>query len=133
VVGPPKSIEGIRSVHLPGWCSKLVVAHLREFVPDAGTALLFAADPRGEYADNCWRSAWDAARATVGVLGEVREHDLRHYYGTALANAGVSAVVLKSAMGHANISTTMAYVHTQNGTSPDVADLLPEPIARSVY
>ena len=39
-------------------------------------------------------------------------HDLRHTFGTRLADAGVDVVKIKELMGHASIVTTMHYIHT---------------------
>ena len=39
-------------------------------------------------------------------------HDLRHTFGTSLADAGVDVVKIKELMGHASIVTTMRYIHT---------------------
>ena len=41
-----------------------------------------------------------------------RFHDLRHTFATRLIEKGVDIVVVKELMGHANISTTMIYVHS---------------------
>jgi integrase len=38
-------------------------------------------------------------------------HDLRHTFGTRLADAGVDIVKIKELMGHASIVTTMRYIH----------------------
>ena len=38
-------------------------------------------------------------------------HDLRHTFGTRLADAGVDVVKVKELMGHAPIVTTMRYIH----------------------
>ena len=38
-------------------------------------------------------------------------HDLRHTFGTRLADAGVDVVKIKELMGHASIVTTMRYIH----------------------
>jgi len=38
-------------------------------------------------------------------------HDLRHTFGTRLADAGVDVVKIKELMGHASIGTTMRYIH----------------------
>jgi integrase len=39
----------------------------------------------------------------------VRFHDLRHTYGTRMANAGVPMHALQAFMGHSNIQTTEIY------------------------
>src|SRR6266496_712441 len=38
-------------------------------------------------------------------------HDLRHTFGTRLADAGVDVVKIKELLGHASIVTTMRYMH----------------------
>ncbi|HKG61754.1 MAG TPA: site-specific integrase [Pyrinomonadaceae bacterium] len=38
-------------------------------------------------------------------------HDLRHTFGTRLADAGVDVVKIKELVGHASIVTTMHYIH----------------------
>ena len=38
-------------------------------------------------------------------------HDLRHTFGTRLADAGVDVVKIKELMGHASIVTTVRYIH----------------------
>ena len=40
-----------------------------------------------------------------------RIHDLRHTFGTTLAAEGVDIVTIKDLMGHADITTTMKYLH----------------------
>ena len=43
---------------------------------------------------------------------DFRFHDLRHTFGTRLADAGVDVVKIKELMGHQSIETTMRYLHT---------------------
>jgi len=42
-------------------------------------------------------------------------HQLRHTYGTNLAQAGVDAHVLRDLMGHANLDSTLVYIHLTAG------------------
>ena len=44
-------------------------------------------------------------------ISDFRFHDLRHTFGTRLADAGVDVVKIKELMGHASIVTTMRYIH----------------------
>jgi site-specific recombinase XerD len=46
----------------------------------------------------------------------MRWHDLRHTYGSLLAASGEELVTIKSAMGHANITTTEIYLHARPAT-----------------
>lgn len=55
--------------------------------------------------------AWRKARAAAG-LPHVRWHDIRHTYGSWLAQAGASGPVIRDAMGHSNLSVTSRYLHT---------------------
>ena len=50
-------------------------------------------------------------RDEVGVPGELAFHSLRHGFCTALAEAGVSPVVIKEAARHSSVSVSMVYVH----------------------
>ena len=51
------------------------------------------------------------AIANAGISPRFRLYDFRHTFGTRMAMAGVDLATLKELMGHANISTTMRYVH----------------------
>jgi integrase len=49
-------------------------------------------------------------------LPPLRFHDLRHTYGSLLVAGGIDLVSVKSAMGHANMSTTERYLHARPAT-----------------
>lgn len=61
------------------------------------------------------RRRYKDAQTAAGVH-EMRWHDLRHTYGSLLAASGEELVTIKSAMGHANISTTEVYLHARPAT-----------------
>lgn len=61
------------------------------------------------------RRRFKEAQAVAGVH-PMRWHDLRHTYGSLLAASGEELVTIKSAMGHANISTTEVYLHARPAT-----------------
>ena len=54
------------------------------------------------------------ARRDAGLPDSITLHSLRHGFCTALAEAGKSAVVIKEAARHADIQTSMQYVHMAN-------------------
>jgi integrase len=58
--------------------------------------------------------AFRRARKDAGLRDELSFHSLRHGFCTMLAEAGKSAVVIKEAARHADISTSMRYVHMAN-------------------
>jgi integrase len=59
--------------------------------------------------------AWDTARKAAG-LPDVRLHDLRHSYASALVNEGRSIYEVQKLLGHANIATTERYAHLSHKT-----------------
>lgn len=61
-------------------------------------------------------------RRRAGLREGLSFHGLRHGFCTALAEAGKSAVVIKEAARHADISTSMRYVHLANDQLRDALD-----------
>ncbi len=55
-----------------------------------------------------------------------RFHDLRHTFGTCLAEKGVPIHQIAELMGHADIRTTMKYVHAATSSKKLAVDLLVE-------
>jgi integrase len=56
------------------------------------------------------KKSFSAACRNAGIT-DFTFHDLRHTFGTRLADAGVDVVKIKELMGHASIVTTMRYMH----------------------
>ena len=56
------------------------------------------------------KKSFSTACRQAGIT-DFRFHDLRHTFGTRLADAGVDVVKIKELMGHASIVTTMRYIH----------------------
>jgi len=65
--------------------------------------------PKGVPFKNIY-TAWNTARTKVG-LRDVRMHDLRHSFASALVNSGVSLYAVQNLLGHHNISVTQRYTH----------------------
>ncbi len=53
---------------------------------------------------------WDICRKAAG-LPDVRIHDLRHSFASALVNRGMTLYDVKELLGHANVVTTQRYAH----------------------
>jgi len=53
-------------------------------------------------------------------------HDLRHTFGTRLADAGVDVVKIKELMRHASIVTTMRYIHATDQGKREAITVLSE-------
>lgn len=57
------------------------------------------------------RGAWERARAAAGLPSDLRLHDLRHSFASALANQGIPLNEIGVILGHSQLSTTMRYAH----------------------
>jgi integrase len=57
--------------------------------------------------------SWNAARTKAG-LEDLRIHDLRHSFASAMVNSGMTLYDVKEILGHANIKTTQRYAHLSN-------------------
>jgi len=57
---------------------------------------------------NVYRS-WERTRERAGV--QIRFHDLRHYVGTSLAEAGEHPKIISELLGHKSGATTARYIH----------------------
>lgn len=57
------------------------------------------------------RRAWARAKKLAGLPADLRIHDLRHSFASALANAGIPLNEIGTVLGHAQLSTTARYAH----------------------
>jgi integrase len=82
----------------------------REQCNDTGrTTLVFPSPVTGEKLDNI-NTAWENIRKAA-KLEHYRFHDLRHYFGSKLANIGTAPLIVKKLLGHRNLTTTERYLH----------------------
>jgi integrase len=84
------------------------------------------------------RGAWARAKKAAGLAPDLRVHDLRHSFASALANAGTPLNEIGTVLGHAQLSTTTRYAHHSPQRLIDTAtaasrawNLLPEPEGQS--
>jgi integrase len=71
---------------------------------------VFAGAAGGHLDSKDLRAAYKAALDSAG-LRRLRFHDLRHTFGTRAVEKAESILELKEWMGHANVQTTMRYLH----------------------
>ncbi len=64
-----------------------------------------------------------AALRRAGIE-DLRFHDLRHTFGTRLAQKGADIFHIAKLMGHRNISTTMRYLHHSESSLANVVNML---------
>jgi len=83
---------------------------LLELSDQAGDAEYVFTNPDTETRYNDIKKSFSAACREAGITN-FTFHDLRHTFGTRLADAGVDVVTIKELMGHASIVTTMRYLH----------------------
>jgi integrase len=65
--------------------------------------------------DSALRKRYRRAQKAAGVR-PLRFHDLRHTFGSLLAQAGVPVVEIQAAMGHSTITTTQRYMHSRQAS-----------------
>ena len=80
------------------------------------------------------RGAWARAKKAAGLPEDLRIHDLRHSFASALANAGTPLNEIGTVLGHTQLSTTTRYAHhspqrliATATTASKAWNLLPEP------
>ena len=64
--------------------------------------------------------SWNTARQSVG-LGDVRVHDLRHSFASALVNRGATLFDVQKLLGHSSPQMTERYAHLTQGRLMDAA------------
>lgn len=65
----------------------------------------------GRYSQRGVQWAVKTIAKSAGILKEVHTHMLRHTYATHLLEDGVNILAVQKLMGHANIESTMVYLH----------------------
>lgn len=59
---------------------------------------------------------FDAMKKRTGINDELRPYSCRHTTATTLADANISAPIIKEIMRHAKITTTQKYIHLDQST-----------------
>jgi integrase len=57
------------------------------------------------------RGGWARAKRLAGLPKDLRIHDLRHSFASALANSGIPLNEIGTVLGHSQLSTTARYAH----------------------
>lgn len=65
--------------------------------------------------------SWDKARKAAHI-DEVRMHDLRHSFASAMVNSGMTLYDVKEILGHSNIRNTERYAHLSNSRLRQAAE-----------
>ncbi len=131
-VGPPKSDEGVRTVALPVWATGYVTRHLERVGPFPDDLLFPAAGDAPFLTDQAWAHRWNLARDAAGIRGQVREHDLRHFAGTAHAQTGATLADTMRFLGHSTTRAAMTYQHAAQDRARALANLIPAPPVKAL-
>lgn len=102
--GKPRSVPMVREV-----ATALARVSEREHFTSDGD-LVFAGNAGGHLDSKEVRAEYKAALHRA-KLRNLRFHDLRHTFGTRAVEQAESILELKEWMGHANVQTTMRYLH----------------------
>lgn len=100
----PKHDSG-RTVFLPQQLLDLVVDHVENWGVRGSDKWLFALTPHGPgrgYLEPHWREL----KKRLGI-GDLRQHDLRHFYASGLIASGCDVVTVQRALGHSAASITL--------------------------
>jgi integrase len=81
-------------------------------IPKDDSPYLFASPATGKPYVTIYNS-WNSARIKA-ELPEVRIHDLRHSYASALVNNGRSLYEVQTLLGHSTSAMTQRYAHLSN-------------------
>ena len=123
VVGTPKSDAGIRDVVIPPH----IRGDLAEYVQNGRggpQGLLFPASRTGAHiAPSALYKPFYRVRDELG-LPELRWHDLRHFHGTTVAQAGATLAEVQARLGHSTSSAAMRYQHAAAGRDAVLAEQL---------
>jgi integrase len=68
-----------------------------------------------------------AASRRAGLDSPIRPHQLRHAYGSNIADAGVGVDVVADLLGHASVSSSQVYVHPDSSRLRAAIDAVPSP------
>ncbi len=85
----------------------------REAENNRSTSKYIFANPKTNKPYGCIFHAWDIARKQAG-FPNLRIHDLRHSFASALVNQGVSLYEVQYLLGHNSIRSTQRYSHLDN-------------------
>jgi integrase len=117
-LAPLKTRASRRVVPVDDVVLQAITNHMQQWHPGLGGLLVtnrLGAPVRRSSFGECWRVAVEACGLPKGT----RFHDLRHFYASALINAGLHPKAIQARLGHATIAETM---DTYGHLFPDAED-----------
>ena len=123
VIGPPKSVRGVRVVHMPQHVTRELGEYIAEREPWKAKDHIWTRRDGQPVSRHTVLSAFKAAAKACGHEGMVW-HDLRHTANTLAADAGASQATLQARMGHADPKVSAIYLHTSRSHDRELATRL---------
>lgn len=97
---------------------------LQRSKPKEGLVMSLDGKPLGSLRRAYYKALESAEIVRVATTASVNWHSLRHTFGSRLGAAGVDGPTLKALMGHADLTTTQRYLHTDKNRKRAAIDLL---------
>ncbi len=123
VVGTPKSVAGLREVHIPPHILPAVEAHLAEHTDRGRDAMLFASSTGHHIHPRAFGWQYHQARVKAG-RPDLRFHDLRHTGAVLAAQTGATLAELMGRLGHSTPGAAMRYQHAAADRDKAIAEAL---------
>ena len=123
VVGPPKSDQGVRTVHMPRHVTDALSDYIATREPMKPKDLLWTRRDGQPISRHTVLAASKPAAKAAGHEGIIW-HDLRHTANTLAADAGASQATLQARMGHADPKVSAIYLHTSRSHDQELAEAL---------
>jgi integrase len=123
VLGPPKTIAGLRTLALPPNLLSAIEEHLGRFVGAEASAWAFATESGSPLTPNVLTHMWAEARVAAR-RPDLTFHDIRHSGLTWAAASGASVAELMRRGGHANPRAALRYQHATDDRDRVIADAL---------
>lgn len=98
-----------------------------EWIPrHMASPYVFVNPATGTRVDRFNNTTWRKVLRRAGIKN-FRWHDLRHTFGSRLAQAGVPVTAIKELLGHSSIQVTMRYAHLAPTNLREAVSVLDEP------
>lgn len=125
VVGPPKSLAGVRDVAIPPHLLPMLREHVTQHAVKGKAGLLFPARDGGHLHPTTLHRVFKPAREKAG-RDDLRWHDLRHTGAVLAAQTGATLAELMSRLGHSTPAAALRYQHAAQGRDELIAQKLSE-------
>jgi integrase len=125
ITGNPKTLAGVRDVHVPPHVAEMLQAHMVAHTGNRPESFVFTTTRGGRLTKGAFTKTLKKGYASIGKP-EMRIHDLRHIAGTYAARAGGTTKELMARLGHATPAMSLRYQIAAADRDATIADRLSE-------